>query len=246
MAKIGLFCNIYLYVTIQRALLMKKPRFAKAFRKSCLIVARHCYGLKGTWAHQIFGFINAAYFAERLPWPHILWGLTAHGGCIAWSSTARDKSRPPIITLHPSLLQASEEENPWGIPAEWLGPSLVFDTLLHECIHVHIGYNLGGHNGPTSHNNKRWVRQVTRIAPLLGFHGIRFGISKTMRVPDRDAPRTSRGKPATRVVRGYTGNVPFAVGAGFPQSLRSYLGQASDYYRKKHLPPGAPAFADSF
>ena len=85
------------------------------------------------------------------------------------------------------------------------------------------------------------MRQANRIAPLLGFRDVRFGITETVRVPDYTAPRTVRGKVATRVVRQTTGNVPHRVAAGFPQSLRSFLGQADDYYRKKTLPPGAPA-----
>jgi len=222
---------------------MKKPRFSSTFRDSCLVVAEQCYGAKGTWAYETFRHINETYFADRLPWPHILWGLTAHGSCIAWASTAGDKSRPPIITLHPSLLRGSEKPDPWDIDRAWLGPSLVFDTLLHECIHVHIDYNLGGHDSrSSSHNCKRWVRQINRLSRLLGFRDIRFGLSKTMRVPDPGAPLTPRRKVATRVVRGCTGNVPFRVGAGFPQSLRCYLHQADSYYRNQQLPPGAPPF----
>lgn len=57
---------------------MKNVRFSSKFRKSCLVVAAHCYGLKGTWAYQVYDFINANYFANRLPCPHIVWGLTAH------------------------------------------------------------------------------------------------------------------------------------------------------------------------
>jgi hypothetical protein len=141
---------------------MEKPRFSGHLRDSCLTIAQHSYGRKGVWAYETFAFINASYFADRLPWTHILWGLTAHGHCIAWASSARDKSRPPIVMLHPSLLGGTEREDPWRIPPEWLGPSLAFDTLLHEAIHIHIDYNLGGHNGRTSHDCKRWVRQVNR------------------------------------------------------------------------------------
>jgi hypothetical protein len=219
---------------------MNKRRFSRTFRESCLIVAEQVYGRKGVWAYDAFIFINELYFDGRLPWSHILWGLTAHGRCIAWASTARDKSRPPIMTLHPSLLGGIEKEEPWDIPADWLGPSLVFDTLLHECIHVHIDYNLGGHDGRNSHDCKRWMRQVNRIAPLLGFRDVHFGTTRTIRVPDYSIPRTVRGKVATRVVRRSTGNVPHSVAAGFPQSLRSFLGQASGYYGKKTLPTGAP------
>jgi hypothetical protein len=219
---------------------MKKPRFSGSFRESCLVVAEQCYGRKGVWAYEAFSFINDTYFAGRVPWPHILWGLTAHGGCVAWASTARDKSRPPIITLHPSLLRGSEKQDPWDIRPAWLGPSLAFDTLLHECIHVHIDYNLGGHDGRSSHDCPRWLRQVNRIAPLLGFQGIRMGGTKLKRVPIPGAPRTPRGKLATKVVRVSLGNVPFKTAAGFPESLRRYLRQAEGYYGNDELPPGAP------
>jgi len=219
---------------------MKNPRFTGNFRESCFTVAEHCYGPKGIWAYETFAFINATYFADRLPWPHIIWGLTAHGACIAWASTAQDRFRPPIINLHPSLLGGTEKENPWGIPDKHLGQAFVFDTLLHECIHVHIGHNLGGQLGSTSHNCPRWVRQVNRLAPLLGFDGVKAGISKTVRVPDPSAPLTKRGKVATKVVRGTTGNIPFAMVSGFPHSLRCYLGTANSYYSQNILPKGAP------
>lgn len=229
--------------------MIEKPRFYGKFRDSCLIVAKQIHGRKGTWAYESFEFINGAYFEGRLPWPHIIWGLTAHGGCVAWASTDLNKSRPPIITLHPSLLRATETENPWGIPATWLGPLLAFDTLLHECIHVHIDHNLGGHNGRTSHDCPRWVRQVNRIAPLLGFAGVHVGTTKTARVKDFQAPRTKRGKVATRVVRITAGNVPFRVASGFPHSLRSFVETAAKDYPSNRLPDGAPIFdleADRF
>jgi hypothetical protein len=219
---------------------MEIRRFSKSFRESCLVVAAHCHGEKGVWAYETFSFINDTYFAGRLPWPHIIWGLTPHGGCVAWSSTARDRSRPPIINLHPSLLGGTEKSDPWGIIPEHLGPAFVFDTLLHECIHIHIDYNLGGHEGATSHNCPRWVRQVNRLAPLLGFKGARAGISKTIRVPDPSAPRTVRGKIATRVVRGTAGNIPFKVAAGFPQSYRRHFGTYHTHYSQNVLPAGAP------
>lgn len=219
---------------------MKSRRFSSNFRDACFTVAEHCYGPKGVWAYETFAFINAAYFAGRLPWPHIIWGLTAHGACLAWASTAQDRSRPPIINLHPSLLGGTERSNPWGIPTNHLGPAFVFDALLHECLHIHIDRNLGGHDGSSSHNGPRWVRQVNRLAPLLGFEGVKAGISKTMRVPAPDAPRTARGKVATRVVRGTVGNIPFAAVASFPHSLRDYFGTASVHYPQNVLPIGAP------
>jgi hypothetical protein len=144
---------------------------------------------------------------------------------VAWASTVSDKSRPPIITLHPSLLGGSEKEDPWHISPHFLGPALAFDTILHECIHIHITHNLGGQDGPTSHNCRRWIRQVNRIAPLLGLKGIHVGMSKTMRVPVEPPQYTARGNRVTRVVRRCAGAVPFRVGSGFPQAARTYLGQ---------------------
>ena len=117
-------------------------------------------------------------------------------------------------------------------------------SLLHECIHIHINCNLGGHVGSSSHNCKRWVRQVNRIAPLLGFEGVQMGTSRAKRVPVEPPQFTKRGKLVTRVVRGHFGNVPFIVGAGFPGSLRKHFGRAADYYRFNRLPPGVPAFPD--
>jgi len=220
-------------------------RFSGTFRASCLLVAEQCYGSKGVWAHHAFDHVNHSYFGGRLPHPHIVWGLTAFGSCFAWASCSREKSRQPVITLHPVLLGSTAEEPPWGIPRRWLGASLVFDVLLHECIHIHIDTRLGGHDGPTSHNCDRWVRQINRLAPLLGMKDVEFGRSKVARVPIEGAPLTVRGKRPTRVARVCTGNVPFTVGAGFPMSLRRFLGTASRHYSKNELPPGVPSLPTS-
>ena len=118
------------------------------------------------------------------------------------------------------MLRGGGETNPWGIDADWLGPALAFGVLLHECIHVHVDRNLGGHDGPTSHNGRRWIGRVNRIAPLLGIDGIDVGASRVVRIPVEPPTYTPRGKRVTRVVRVSTGNVPFAVGAGFLQALR--------------------------
>ena len=215
-------------------------RFSGTFRDSCLIVARECYGSKGVWSHEVFDHINEAYFGGRLPHPHIVWGITAYGGCLAWASCSHEKTRQPVIMLHPALLGSTADEPPWGIPRRWLGPSLVFDTILHECIHVHINTRLGGRDGPTSHNCGRWVRQINRLAPLLGFESVEFGRSKLVRMPIKGAALTSRGKLPTRVVRVCTSDTPFTVGAGFPESLRRYLGTAESHYSSNQLPPGVP------
>jgi hypothetical protein len=76
---------------------------------------------------------------------------------------------------------------------------------------------------------------------LLGFNGLKFGFNKLMRVPDTSVTKlTIRGKVATKVARGTTGNVPFRVGAGFPHGPRFHLGQAEAHYSAQRLPDGAP------
>ena len=210
--------------------MMKKTQVLWRLSESrvLLTIAECVYGRKGTWSYEMFQFINENYFAGRLPWPLIIWGLTAHGGCVAWAvQTSSDRSRPPIINLHPSLLHPSEIAEPWGIPENWFGPSLVFDSLLHECIHVHVRYNLGGERGRSSHDCTRWVRQVNRIAPLIGFGGLRAGPAKVMRVPDKTRPLSKRGKRPTKVVRVTTGNVPFFAIAGFPTGTEVIAGRGS-------------------
>lgn len=151
---------------------IKKRRFSSDFRESCLVVADQCYGPKGTWAYECYAFINCHFFGGRLPWAHIIWGLTEYGSCFAWASTARDKARPPIITLHPAILGSVQKKDPWGIDPTCLGPSWVFDVLLHECMHVHIDYNLGGSDGRTSHDCKHGFGKSTdwhRCSDLKAF-----------------------------------------------------------------------------
>jgi hypothetical protein len=81
---------------------------------------------------------------------------------------------------------------------------------------------------------------VNRLIPLLGFAGVLAGESKTVRVPDPDAPLTVTGKPATKVARITTGNVPFSAVSTFPYQLRVHLGTAAGYYRGRQ-PAGSPS-----
>lgn len=216
------------------------PRFSGRFKESCLLIAKECYGPKGIWAHQGFDYLNRTFFGDRLPHPHIIWGLTPFGGCYAWASCAREGDRKPVITLHPGLLEPGHLREPWGIPRRWLGPALLLDVLLHECIHIHIDTHLGGTDGPTSHNCDRWVRQINRLAPMLGFDRVQFGRSKLKRIPIAGAPLSAHGKRPTKVTRISTGTVPFIVGAGFPISLRQHKGTAGRFYSGQCLPIDLP------
>jgi hypothetical protein len=84
-----------------------------------------------------------------------------------------------------------------------------------------VDYRLGGWRGKgeSSHNNRLWVGEVNRIAPLLGLHGVTAAINKPVRC----------GK---RIVRKSQGNI--GIACHFPHDARAYLAQ-SDYYRN-HSP----------
>jgi hypothetical protein len=206
---------------------------ARALEDACRLVAGTFWREKGLWAYEAFEFMNAAYFAGRLPWPCIVWGLTAHGGCLGW--TCARPEAPPVITLHPSLMGGTEKHNPWGIDAGYLGACFAFDALLHECIHVENCYLQGGSTGPTSHDCDEWLGEVNRIAPLLGLHGVRAAANRVRRV-EVEGPPTRRGKRPTRVVRRSDGNVPHCAVAEFPSGIRWALGMGDAYYRAGRSP----------
>lgn len=190
-------------------------------------VASHYFGRKGVWAYECFDWINERLYDGNLPQPLILWGLTAHGGCLGFTMADPERVRP-VIQLHPSLLGSTAENGAWGFGQDLLGPAFAFDTLIHECIHVWVEHILcrDHRDGTSSHNNPAWVKEINRVAPLLGITGLNAAMSKTKRVANPDRPR---GK--TRVIRTTDGNVPFEAVSGFPRSVRVLRGQ-SDYYRQ--------------
>jgi hypothetical protein len=178
-------------------------------------------GPKGEWAYDAFEVINAKYFGGGLPYPKIQWALTAHGRCLGFT---RSSSRPPVITLHPSLFAGTEKDDPWRIDPGWLGPTYAFDILTHELIHVSVEYLIGRGKGTTSHNCEGWIGEVNRLIPLLGFDGVEAGKSTTARVDGK-------------VKRITTGNVPFEPAVStFPYGLRRHLGTADEHYRSNMCP----------
>jgi hypothetical protein len=186
-------------------------------------IVAHYQDRLGRLGYALFEAIHAQYFAAELPWPLILWGLTAHGHCLAF--TRAGQATPPMILLHPSLLGGTEKDDPWGMPPAWLGVLYAFDVLLHECMHVAVHYARGPWQGGTSsHNNPLWVAEVNRLAPLLGFPGEVATMSK---------PRRIKG----RLVRDCAGaTMPFEAVSQFPHALRVARGTAEAYYTAKRLP----------
>jgi hypothetical protein len=193
-------------------------------------------GNAGVFVREAYDYINQTYHEGGLPPALVLWALTAHGHCLGL--TKADRRKMPLILLHPSTLGGTEKANPWGKRPDVLGRCYAYDVLFHECIHVKVEYVLGGWRGKplgaSSHNNPLWVGEVNRLAPVLGLGGIKASVSRARRVPI-PGQTSKTGKPASRVVRGTEGDVPFDVISRFPYSFRSHLG-LTDYYVRNELP----------
>lgn len=112
------------------------------------------YGELGTWAYDTWAELNTMYFEGRnLPGP-ITWELTPYGAANGLYWPEQNK-----IHLHTKFLRTPDE-----VPKEQ-----AYYVLLHEMIHQRIQQLYGDiRNGGTSHNNKHWVAEVNRIAPLMG------------------------------------------------------------------------------
>jgi hypothetical protein len=192
-------------------------------RSMTLAVAEHYHDARGLLGYAMFEAVQAHLFANELPWPLVVWGLTPHGGCLAY--THSPIVCPPTITLHPSLLGGTEKDNPWGRPPEWLGVLFALDSMIHECMHVAVNYARGPwQGGESSHNNPLWIAEVNRLAPLLGFHDVVAAMSKPTRI-------------GSKIVRRSEGStIPFDAVSKFSRSLRILQDTADAYYQARVLP----------
>ena len=211
----------------------------RKIESACKLVAETYFGDHGRWLYDAFAAINEQIFDGELPCPLITIEITPHSGCLAWCSSSDE--RPPRMAIHPTLFGVREdgEKSPWGVPPSWFGKRFVFDALLHECIHASVHYRLGGHDGPSSHNNEPWIAEVNRIAPLLGFRNVNAARQLPKRVPI-PGEFTKTGKPATRVQKVSDGNIPFSAAAMFPRALRVHYGSANGFYRRGRFPIDMP------
>ena len=125
-------------------------------------VGVEAYGGVGAWVYDEWQKLNATFFmGENIP------------GAIDWVSAPPNYSMGCYlfsenrIFLHKGLVRPRYPTN-WP---EWcldnLNQRLASDVLLHEMIHQRIRQT-GGWDGESSHNNKRFVSEVNRIAALLG------------------------------------------------------------------------------
>jgi hypothetical protein len=204
-------------------------RIHEAYR----LIARHVYkhGGLGEFAYCAFDYINATFFAGRLPEPLILWDITDYGACLGWTRSASDG--PPIIKLHPSTVYPADSKRlPWGMPRGFIGFRYAYHVLIHESIHAAVNYLHGGYeNIPgrkkawTSHNNPLWVSEVNRISILMGLPA-NYVMKRNRRVPTGEVD--DKGRPVTKVK--YVGDGP--PFERFPLDAPG----SEEFYRRGELP----------
>lgn len=120
------------------------------------------FGEVGAWAFDEWKKLNTSFFDGGNKPGEIIWGSTLKGASLGYYSVDEN-----LIYLHKALLRPRYPTNDlkWGI--RHLNKKVASDVLLHEMIHQRI-HQTGGWEGETSHNNERFVREVNRIAKLLG------------------------------------------------------------------------------
>ena len=203
---------------------------------ACKTVARAFYGTQGAWLYDCYDSLNAQLFHGELPPCLIALELTAHGKCLGFT---RHHDSFPRITIHPSLFQGREKISPWGIDPADLGWRYALDTLIHEMVHVSVGYRLGGSSGSTSHDCPKWRAEVERIAAAIGLPGFKASSNKPVRI--KTGALNKHGRPETIVKRGAPGPLDYVTTYKFPHSTRRALGQ-SDYYQNGTLSLVLPAY----
>jgi hypothetical protein len=115
----------------------------------------------GAWAFDEWKRLNdALFFGENL------------AGAIIWEETPQNSSlgyyerTGNLIVLHKTLMRPVYPTTGLKWKLRHLNARMVSDVLLHEMIHQRI-HQTGGWVGENSHNNKRFVNEVNRIANLL-------------------------------------------------------------------------------
>jgi hypothetical protein len=200
-----------------------------ATRRAVRLIAQTYYGENGLWLCQAFDAINRKLFGGTLPQPLITIEMTRWSCCLGWCWLT--EGRPPHVVIHPTLFGVgrSNSKPPWSFPPHWMGRRLAFDVLLHQCVHISMQYRLGGYEGPSSHNNEKWITEVNRLCPLIGLRGIEAGRQVPKRVPNKE-------KKGTVVKKIDEGNVPFHAVASFPHGIRIHQRSAERFYRRGRLP----------
>ncbi len=120
------------------------------------------FGAAGAWAYDQWERLNEAFFGSGCIVGEIIWEKALQAKRLGYYAPGKNRiglSRHLMRPLYPAGVLS------WGF--RHLNRKLAADILLHEMIHQHI-HQTGGWNGENSHNNDRFVREVNRIAKLMG------------------------------------------------------------------------------
>lgn len=138
------------------------------------------YGALGTWTYDSYAEINQRYFNGEIQINGVQWGLTPHGGSLAFYSPWFD-----TITLHQSLLESPG--NPWGM-GRLLGKRLAYDVLLHEMIHQLLHQQKLYGSTDDAHHCQVWCNELNRLGRLLSLpHYYTLYRKTTKRVPIKNS-----------------------------------------------------------
>jgi len=125
------------------------------------IKAIKAFGNFGVWVFDEWKKLNDTFFYGENIVGEIIWGSTPQDRSLGYYSP--DKN---LIVLHKTLMRPVYPTSDLKWEHRHLNKRKVSDVLLHEMIHQRV-HQAGGWIGESSHNNKRFVEEVIRIAKLL-------------------------------------------------------------------------------
>jgi hypothetical protein len=125
------------------------------------IKAIKAFGDFGLWVYDEWKKLNDIFFYGENIVGEIIWGLTPQDRSLGYYSP--DKN---LIVLHRTLMRPVYPTSDLNWKLRHLNKRKVSDVLLHEMIHQRV-HQTGGWIGESSHNNKRYIEEVIRIAKLL-------------------------------------------------------------------------------
>ena len=126
------------------------------------IKATNAFGDFGAWAFDEWKRLNDALFYGKNIAGEIIWKQIPQDSSLGCYYRARN-----LIVLHKTLMRPVYPTSGHKWELHRFNSRMVSDVLLHEMIHQRI-HQTGGWMGENSHNNKRFVNEVNRIAKLLG------------------------------------------------------------------------------
>jgi hypothetical protein len=126
------------------------------------IKAIKAFGNFGAWVFDEWKKLNDAFFYGENIAGDIIWGSIPQDRSLGYYSPDEN-----LIVLHKTLMRPVYPTINLNWESRHLNKRKVSDVLLHEMIHQRV-HQTGGWIGENSHNNKRFVEEVNRIAKLLG------------------------------------------------------------------------------